>query len=91
MKILGSPFGSTAYMSTFGATLTEATTKLLDYLPKLSSLQASWLLLYFCAVPRMNHILCTTPPTLARSLAETHDAACSRTFLSIFSMPLAHP
>ena len=30
--------------------------QLLQQLPKVASLQVAWLLVYFCAVPRINHL-----------------------------------
>ena len=55
-------------------------------LPQLPSLQAAWLMLYFCAVPRLNHLLRTTPPTQSRAAAEAHDNNVLRTFKSIFGI-----
>ena len=87
IKILGAPFGSLEYVERFGTKLTTERTKLLNYILKLSSLQVAWLLLYYCAVPRLNHILRTTPPNMTRALAESHDAAILSTFLNIFGVP----
>ena len=50
MKILGAPFGTQAYLQQFFNRSLDAEAQLLNFLPKLPSLQSSWLLLYFCAV-----------------------------------------
>ena len=57
MKILGSPFGSEQYIEHFFTVVLEEEAQLLNIIPKLPSLQSAWLLLYFCAVPRINHLL----------------------------------
>eukprot|EP00959_Pyramimonas_sp_CCMP1952_P408431 8560070-Pyramimonas_sp.AAC.1 len=64
IRVLGAPFGSLEYITNFGTKLTTERTKLLNYITKLSDLQVVWLLLYYCAMPRLNHILRTTPPEL---------------------------
>eukprot|EP00973_Karenia_brevis_P033287 4592659-Karenia_brevis.AAC.1 len=52
IKIVGTPFGTQEYINAFGTKMIEEELQLLEQLPKLSLLQSSWLLLYFCAVPR---------------------------------------
>eukprot|EP00959_Pyramimonas_sp_CCMP1952_P446190 9341672-Pyramimonas_sp.AAC.1 len=73
IKILGTPFGTDAYVEAFGARLTCEREKLLQCIPKLPSLQAAWVMLYFYAVPRINHLLRTLPPHLARIATTSHD------------------
>ena len=46
-----------------------------------------WLLLYYCAVPRLNHALRTTLPKMAFQFVESHDAAILETFMAIFQIP----
>eukprot|EP00959_Pyramimonas_sp_CCMP1952_P084749 1772279-Pyramimonas_sp.AAC.1 len=75
LKVLGAPFGSDEFVRTYGVTVAAKREQLLKYLPKLPSLHAAWLLLYFCAVPRLNHVLRTLPPERVQPLAEEHDAA----------------
>ena len=86
MRILGAPFGTVAYTEAFGSNLLEEKEKLLNFLPKLPSLQSAWLLLYFCAVPRLNHLLRTTPPTASRRTAEMHDQNVLDTFRRLFGI-----
>ena len=53
----------------------------------LDDLQKKWLLLYYCAVPRVNHIIRTAPPDLVYHYAQGHDAAILQTFGNIFHIP----
>eukprot|EP00973_Karenia_brevis_P014023 1905086-Karenia_brevis.AAC.1 len=86
LKIVGTPFGSKEYIKASGTKMVEEELQLLDKLPKLSLLQSSWLLLYFCAVPRINHLLRTVPPTLVRDIAEMHDDRVQSTFRDMFQI-----
>eukprot|EP00959_Pyramimonas_sp_CCMP1952_P072284 1509619-Pyramimonas_sp.AAC.1 len=86
IRILGAPFGTDAYVRAFGTTLAEEKEKLLNLLPQLPSLQAAWLMLYFCAVPRLNHLLRTTPPAQSRAAAEAQDNNVLRTFKQVFGI-----
>ena len=52
IKVLGTPFGTDEFVMAFGARVAAEREQLLQYILKLPYLQASWLLLYFCAVPR---------------------------------------
>ena len=86
LRVLGAPMGADAYVEAFGATLAEEKAKLLQTLPQLPSLQAAWLLLYFCAVPRLNHLLRTTPPAQSRTAAIAHDNHVLNTFKILFGI-----
>ena len=55
-------------------------------LPKLPSLQSAWLLLYYCAVPRLNHLLRTLPPTIVQYIATQHDPTILDTFQRLFGI-----
>ena len=87
IRVLGSPFGTHAYVAEFGNAQAEAKAKLLHILPKLPSLQMAWLLLYYCAIPRLNHLLRTTPPSQSREAAATHDRNVLETFRALFGIP----
>ena len=50
-------------------------------------MQAAWLLLYYCAVPRLNHLLRTLPPRLVQPLAEAHDTSIMEVFAQLFNIP----
>ena len=86
IKVLGAPFGTSEFLQGFYANLVEEEARLLNLIPQLTSLQASWLLLYFCAVPRINHLLRTVPPDLIEPMARAHDAAILTTFRSLFQV-----
>jgi len=62
LKIVGTPFGSAAFIEDFTTVLIEKETKLVTLLPLFSSLQCAWtiLYLYYCAIPRMttSYVLC---------------------------------
>jgi len=49
--------------------------KLLDKLPLLDSIQVAWLLLYYCAAPRANHLMRTVPPQAIEFYVREHDRA----------------
>ena len=87
IKILGTPFGTTQYISTYWGKLSSERAQLLNLIPKLPSRQAAWLLLYFCAVPRMNHILRTVPLPEAQPMAEAHDRSIIEVFRNVFQLP----
>ena len=44
------------------------------------------LILYYCAIPRLNHILRTLPPHLVRTLAVAHDVSIVTTFCKLFGI-----
>eukprot|EP00973_Karenia_brevis_P009194 1246903-Karenia_brevis.AAC.1 len=58
---LGIPFSTHEHINAFVTKMIEEELQLLDQLPKLSLLQSSGLLLYFCAMPRISHLLRTAP------------------------------
>ena len=58
---------------------------LLDALHRLPTLQGSWLILLFCAAPRANYTLRTTPPPQARAYAEEHDARVLAAFRALLA------
>ena len=55
LKVLGTPVGTPEYSAALGAKWTEKESKLLELLPLLPNLQATWLLLLNCAGPRFNY------------------------------------
>ena len=87
IKVLGTPIGTCEFISTVGLSIISKGEQLLQHIPKLSSLQISWLLLYFCAVPRINHPLRTIPPNLVIPIATEHDDRIFRTFRQLFNIP----
>jgi hypothetical protein len=87
VRVLGTPLGTDQFVDSFCADTLDEKAQLLHFLPKLPSLQAAWLLLYFCAVPRVNHLLRTLPPERARTLAARHDQRILEVFMGIFGIP----
>ena len=62
MIILGAPLGSDVFTGQHLNNLSATHQELLSSLPELQDLQASWLLLLFCASPRSSHQLPLTSP-----------------------------
>ena len=83
--VLGSPLGSPEFCEAFANERMRKEEKLLAWLPELEDAQVSWLLLYFCAVPRANHILRLLPPSLSVKYAEKHDQAIQRCLVSLLN------
>jgi len=83
LKVLGTPIGTPQFINRFCAEQIEEKAQLLNSIPKLPSLQAAWLLFYFCAVPRINHLLRTLPPDITRAAALHHDRKILETFVAI--------
>ena len=89
IKVLGSPTGCTEFVHRVGAEILDEKAQLLQFLPKLPSLQVAWLLLYYCAVPRVNHLSRTLPPEQVFTTALQHDRAIQDTFQRLFAIPAA--
>ena len=83
MKVLGAPIGSDAFAAALGAQLAEGEGTLLNELLGLNSLQTAWLLLLYCAAPRANYHLRTTPLQQVRAYAEGHDARVMNTLTTL--------
>ena len=73
IKVVGTPIGSDAFVANFCSEVLSEERQLLENIPKLDSLQMSWLLLLFCAVPRVNHLLRTVSPVGVSAIAKRHD------------------
>ena len=86
IEILGTPIGSRAFVEACATEAIQEKAQLLNFLPKLPSRQASWLLLYFCAVPRINHLLRTVSPDLVQGFAERHDVSMLEAFRDVFGI-----
>ena len=83
---MGSPLGSLAFIEAHSQKRLEEERKLLDKLNNKLKLQTAWLLLYYCAAPRANHILRTLPPAASCRYAAAHDQAVLDTFGNMFSL-----
>ena len=75
MIILGAPLGSDVFTGQHLNNLSATHQELLSRLPELQDLQASWLLLLFCASPRSNYILRMLPPPATAEFSTRHDEA----------------
>ena len=73
IRVLGAPLGSFAFMTQFVADRAARAAEFRDLLLEAPLLQHAWLLLYYCFVPRANHLLRQTPPSAAAGGATAHD------------------
>ena len=62
LRVLGVPIGHPAYIQTQLQQISAQHSEFLDKIPALEDVQASWLLLLFCASPRANYLLRNLPP-----------------------------
>ena len=75
LTVLGAPVGTTEYKQHQLQLLRTEHDKLLQQLPHLQDLQASWLLLLYCASPRCIYQLRMLPPDITAQFSQNHDAA----------------
>ena len=87
VRVVGTPIGSDEFVRVCATEAAAGSADLLDRIPQLPASQDAWLLLLFCAVPRINHILRTTPPTQAAALAAAHDERISTAFDQLLGLP----
>ena len=87
LKVVGTPIGTDDYVKQVSSEIVDEEMQLLNRIPQLASLQVSWLILFFCAVPRLNHLLRTLAPRLVEQLAESHDSRIQEVFASLFHVP----
>ena len=85
VAVLGTILGNHSFVHAKGEKRLKEERKLLDALPQLPDLQCAWLLLYFSAVPRANHLLRAVPPNLVHSYAQRHDNEVWRTLLALLN------
>ena len=86
--VLGVPIGSDEFVDTFGANRLAEERSFLNILPKLPNLQCAWLLFYFCAVPRSNHLMRGLPPLQAGYTATRRDEALWEAFCDLLEIPV---
>lgn len=73
--VLGSPLGTVEFCKAHAEKRMIVEEQFLDWIPKLPTFQVAWLLLYFCAAQRANHLIRLLPPSLSTEYAEKHDHA----------------
>ena len=78
--ILGTPVGSKEFVARILQRRLVHQKHLLELLPRVPHLQAAWLLLLYCAVPRANHLVRSLPPDIVQEFAEAHDESIWSTF-----------
>ena len=83
MVILGTPVGSPEFVQRFLGNRLDVQTRFWDRLKQVPDLQAAWLLLLYCAVPRANHLIRAIPPDLVANYAQAHDGGIWATFLDL--------
>ena len=81
--ILGTPVGTPEFVQRFLANRLDVQGRLWDRLRQVPDLQAAWLLLLYCAVPRANHLLRAIPPDVIAEYARAHDDGIWDTFLDL--------
>ena len=70
-------------MQRFLTSRLDVQTRLWGRLREVPDLQAAWLLLLYCAVPRANHLLRAVPPDMVAEYARAHDDGIWATFLDL--------
>ena len=83
LTVLGAPIGHTDFIQTQLQQASQAHTGFLQDIPALDDLQASWLLLLFCASPRCNYLLRMLPPLDTTQYAQDHDTAVAHCFTTL--------
>ena len=73
IRILGAPLGTQEFINGFGEGHVAKASTLLQRILELPQLQHAWLLLYFCLVPRLNHLLRQVPPRLLQETTHGFD------------------
>ena len=83
LTVLGAPIGHADFIQTQLQQASQAHTGFLQDIPALDDLQASWLLLLFCASPRCNYLLRMLPPLATTQYAQDHDTAVAHCFTTL--------
>ena len=89
MTVLGAPIGSTFVQHQLQQA-NQQHQHLLDRIPQLEDLQASWLLLLYCASPRCTYLLRMCSPNVTTEFANNQGfavAACLRSLLEVEDLP----
>ena len=73
MKVLGAPLGHPAFVEAFLEKKIAEQRILLDRIPLVADLQASWLLLLHCASPRANYLIRVVESGAVAQYASRHD------------------
>ena len=91
ITILGAPLGTAEYVAQQLLHSSQSHQALLERIPTVDDLQSAWLLLLFCASPRCNHTLRTTPPQLIQDFATRHDTSVAACLPGPLGLPSNQP
>ena len=87
LRVLGLSVGTPEYVSQQLDALQQKQQRLFDLLPGVPDLQASWLLLLYCASPRVHYALRGFRPELTEQFADQHDRAVSECLAVLLQVP----
>ena len=83
LEILGTPIGSDSFVREKCIETVKCERDFLAKLPLLDDMQSGLLLLRYCAVPKITHLLRTVPHSLIAEAAELHDTMIVKAFENI--------
>ena len=85
--VLGTPLGRPEFVAAHCDQRIAVERELLQWIPRIAfhDLQCAFLLLFYCAVPRANHLIRILPPSISRKYAEAHDLAIFEALTSLLS------
>ena len=89
--LLGAPIGSTPFCSDFLMAKAHALAAKLERVNAISSMQIKYLLLRFCAVPRVSYALRTAHPFASENMAIFHDETMLKAFQAFTETSSDHP
>ena len=87
LRVLGLRVGSPPYVVRELAALQVRQQRLFDLLPTVPDLQSAWLLLLYCAGPRVHHALRGVRPELSEEFADQHDQSVSQCLAALLQLP----
>ena len=85
--VLGTPLGSPEFVQAHCDKRMAVEREFLQWIPRIAfhDLQSAFLLLFFCAVPRANHLIRILPPSISQPYAAAHDQAIFDTLCGLLS------
>ena len=89
LVVLGTPIGTDEFVSRSCSYIVSKEKTLLSKIPRLGNLQVLSLLLRYCGVSKMTHLLRSVPPSLIGSAANQHDCNVLSCFESIVGCQLS--
>ena len=89
ISVLGTPIGSGEYVARKCLVTTGKEKRFLQKLTLLENMQSASLLLRYCGVGNINHLLRTVPPASVREAAKIHDSNVLESFQSIIGCRLS--